>query len=154
MASDLNLFIDILKNDLQTLSELETLLFQERDNLEKNQINALDDLTSRKNPLLARLEDHANAKSCWVRECKLPLPRLLELLAAKAPVAMNLYQQCQNKLKDIHRLNEVNGRIIAASHQRVEKLMCIIRGQSKQIHIYGENGTRRAISSNHYLAQA
>lgn len=154
MASNLNSFISLLNKDLQTLSDLEVLLDQERTSLENNELSELNELTEKKTPLLIHLEQNSVAKSAWLKECKLPLPRILELLSVKAPTAMKLYQQCQDKLKQIHRLNEVNGRIIATSHQRVERLMCIIRGQGKQMRIYGQNGTERSVNSNHYLAQA
>lgn len=154
MASDLTSFIELLKQDLQTLSELEEILLHERESLEKNELDHLDKLTNKKTPLLVQLEANAAAKSAWVRGCKLPLPRLLELLESKAPAAMSLYRQCNSRIKAVHQLNEVNGRIVATSHQRVEKLMSIIRGQGQQMHIYGHNGAERAVGSHYYFAQA
>jgi len=154
MPSDLQNFVDILQQDLTTLTALESLLAEERKILEQNEVNALPGLASQKTPLLKRLEDHAIARANWIKSCKLPQAKVLELLRSKAPLAMKLYGQCQQKLKHIQQMNEINGRVIATSQQRVEKLMTIIRGQGAKTSIYGKNGSQRPISGHHYLTTA
>jgi len=154
MTSDLNSFIELLKQDLNTLSELESILKQERLHLEANDTSAINDIAVQKTPLLATIESHAVARGNWVKSCKVPLPKLLKLLAEKAPAASKLYQQCHQKLKQVHILNEVNGRIIAASQQRVDNLMSIIRGQGKRSQLYGQNGKKGAMGGNLYLTEA
>ncbi len=154
MASDLTKLIKLLKEDSKTLSELEQLLQTERQCLEENALDRLDTINHQKHPLLVHMEANGRARREWLHESKLPLPRFLDLLAAKAPPVMDLYRQCESKLQQVHKLNEVNGRILATSQLRVTKLLSIIRGQHKHNHIYGKNGSEKAVGYSHVLAQA
>ncbi|AZZ91378.1 flagellar protein FlgN [Hahella sp. KA22] len=154
MSADLKVFIDLLKQDLQTLSQLEDVLQQERDSLEQSDIETLQRIIECKLPLLQQIESHARTRTQWVSQTGLPIERFLSLLKEKAPPVMKLYRQCESSLANIHKLNEVNGRIIARSQQRTTKMMQIIRGQSQQMQLYGKNGTEKSVGEAQAIAQA
>ncbi|ABC31420.1 putative flagella synthesis protein FlgN [Hahella chejuensis KCTC 2396] len=154
MSADLKVFIDLLKQDLQTLSQLEDVLQQERDSLEQSDIETLQRIIESKLPLLQQIESHARARMQWVSQTGLSIDRFLSLLKEKAPPVMKLYRQCESCLANIHKLNEVNGRIIARSQQRTTKMMQIIRGQSQHMQLYGKNGAEKSVGEGQAIAQA
>ena len=154
MSANLHSFTDLLKQDLSHLNELHALLVQERTSLEDNQLEVLNELQEKKKPLLLEIQQNARRRTDWVGQTKLSKPRFLKLLDEKAPPVMALYLQCEERLKEIKQLNDVNGQIIVRSQQRVVRLMQIIRGQSHQAQMYGKNGSTSAYGSKHTLAEA
>ncbi|OZG73766.1 flagellar biosynthesis protein FlgN [Hahella sp. CCB-MM4] len=154
MSADLKTFSDLLRKDLDTLIQLDELLTQERTSLENNQMEELGELLEAKKPLLIQIQQHARERTEWIKNTKIPKAKLFDLLEQKAPPVMASFRECEQRLREIKQKNDVNGQIIARSQQRVVRLMQIIRGQSQQAQLYGQNGTTDAYGSKQTLAQA
>lgn len=156
MAADLNRFIALLKTDLSLLGQLEQTLLTERSALEDRQLDRLQQATQQKLDLLQQVRQNARERQSWLDSTGLPAKRFLELMAVKAPAVHSLYRQAEQKLGDIKRQNDVNGRILHRSQQVTERLLDILRGKGLvRTMVYGNDGRTRAdAGSGGMVAQA
>lgn len=155
MAPDLNSLIQLLKADHQLLTQLESLLQQEQTALENRELDTLQELTSQKNQLLHSYAEQAGKRRQWMEKTGLPAERFLALLSQKAPAVYGIYQRTEAKLKRVHHLNEVNGRILMRTQQVNQRLMDILRGKAADTpNLYGKSGQKTSGEETHLLISA
>lgn len=146
-----------LKRDLEDLSNLQELLSAEKHHLIAREHQAIDQITQQKDALIKQIESRAKAKAKMLASSGLgikPGEVTQSLAQLNSPALSELWQQSVDKLKHCKEQNEVNGRIIAMSLSRTNKLMSIIRGQSSVPALYGQQGKTHAVSGSHVLGKA
>lgn len=143
----------LLQQDLNNARQLLALLQEERAELEKRNVKALDDILARKATLLADMENNDQARRKHLDEAGYPVTRdgLLDYceqldqqqgeLGRDADSA--LLTQCQRlfeELKACRELTEINGTIVSRSRHNNSRLLDILRGKTMQSDTYSPDG--------------
>jgi flagellar biosynthesis/type III secretory pathway chaperone len=129
MTSDLNSFVSLLKTDIAVLSAMEQILAAERGALESRDLPTLQELTIEKNKYLNLTRENARKRLTWLDGTGLSKQRFLDLVRVKAASVYALYVEAEKKVRTIHGMNAINGKILARTQQANQRLMDIIRGK-------------------------
>jgi flagellar biosynthesis/type III secretory pathway chaperone len=112
----------LLKQECDTLARLDDALSQERDALERRDMDAVVRLAQEKQILVTEVERLTRAR--------LPLWRTYEATGEKKDAIDGYWQQLAELARRCFRANEINGRIIQASRYGVERSLQLLRNQS------------------------
>lgn len=147
----------LLKQDIVDLIALKSLLEQEKITLTTRDTQKINKLAAHKSQTVSQLESRAKIKAKLMTNSGLGIKpgQVEEKLSELNDVElMSLWQESRDKLSDCQQQNTVNGSIISQSRQRVNKLMTIIRGQSKSPNLYGQQGKTETFNNSHRIGKA
>ncbi len=157
MASFADELKQLLKQDIVDLETLKELLEQERHTLTTRNTDKINQLAKVKSQTVSQLEQRAKIKARLMAQSGLDVrPGQVEskLVTLEDSELMHLWHDSRQRLSVCQEQNAVNGNIIVQSSQRVNKLMMIIRGQSKTQHLYGQQGKAQAYNSSQRIGEA
>ncbi len=147
----------LLEQDLINLKQLtevleaESLAFSQSDNA------ALQPILASKNGLLSSIEQRAKLKARLMAESGLGIrPGQVQNILLSIPDAKlhALWDEVNLHLHHCKERNEVNGKIVAHSLSRVNKMMSILRGQQNAPSLYASSGSRTSLNTSRSIAQA
>lgn len=149
----------MLAEDSERIEQLQQLLEQEREILEKRDHQALADLLEHKNRLLAELGQHALQRQNWLRSARLSCDhdgwlRWLEqhphLQSQKAQ-----WNQLAERFHHCREQNEINGKVLARAQHTNSTLLNLLRGQSQSApELYNAKGRAGSAGQSQPLTKA
>lgn len=157
MASLIDSLATLLDRDAKELEILEQSLVDERRALETRDHQGLQDSLTVKTRALAQLQGNSKAKTQLFAQHGLKASPTHIKAALQKVGRLDLlarWNQVNDQLDRCKALNEINGRILYRSQQSLGKILSILRGQSNQQQIYGENGRANSLGSRQLIANA
>ncbi|ARU57453.1 FlgN family protein [Oleiphilus messinensis] len=158
MTLSIDALSQYLRNDVQNLSTLETILIEEQDALRSRNIQSLQDVVKRKTDTLSLIEASSKAKTKLFEKLNTPItPKRMAALirASRRKDLIDLWEDAEQRMQNCKHINQVNGKVMEHSRRRVAKLMDIFRGQSQQSGIYTAQGKQQHSGAGGYtLAKA
>jgi len=149
--------IQQLDTDIQVLSQLQSLLEEERTALETNAVESIQDIHPRKAYCLDQLRESARRKVHFLVQLgfRPDTGEALQFVRSLGePRLTERWVQAQDALRHCQFVNEVNGRVIAHLQRRVDRLTEILRGQATQPKLYGKAGKETGLGGSMILASA
>lgn len=159
MSMDINSLRQMIAQDKTALEALRDCLIQEREYLEKRELNPMQALIERKIQLIEQIAQQVKFRAQVLAKLNLPqtaagwsqfLNRhpLTKPLEIEWQTVVNCYEECQA-------LNQINGKLIARSQKTFGHILNLIRGQVAAPSLYGANGSNKTQSTGSYtLAKA
>jgi flagellar biosynthesis/type III secretory pathway chaperone len=148
-----NRMTELNRADLDTLQQLRSLLEAEREALKNRAVEKLHSLLENKRIHLDNLHKHAIERSKLLDDFGLSHDHAgmatylhQQQTGDAAAKALLVWQQLQAALKECHHNNEVNARIAGRTHQAINALLDLIRGNNNSreaVTLYGQNGARQ-----------
>ncbi len=146
-----------LDTDIQILTQLRSLLEEERSALETNAVESIQEIHPQKAMCLDQLRESARKKVHFLVQLGFR-PDAGEAFqfvrSLDNPELVERWVQAQDALQHCQFVNEVNGRVIAHLQRRVDRLTEILRGQSTQPKLYGKAGKETGLGGSMILASA
>lgn len=134
-----------LQQDHITTSELLTILEDERIALESRNYDTLNQLLSRKQPLLSQLENNARQRSLWLQHFGFKNERnLIERSKLEAPEVADCWAELTEAWKLCQQRNQTNDIIAKRTHLVAGRLLDLLHGTSQQAATYGADGGYRS----------
>ncbi|WP_434458048.1 flagellar protein FlgN [Stutzerimonas urumqiensis] len=147
-----------LDEDIQLAQQLIALADEEFEALAQRDLQALEDLLARKQPLLALLGQHGKERTSLLTGNRLPASRegLVQLLKGSddAEEVLSRADDLQALLERCRTANQRNGRLIGANQAVVEKMIGLLKGAPETPSLYDRKGGTTRSYSNKPLSQA
>lgn len=148
---------NLLNDDIRQLEELAALLKTEKQKLSESDVRSLEALTNEKNALLQSVRERARQKIHLLVEIGyrpdqgnpsrfIQSSGLLELIEP--------WSTAETRLKECHKLNAINSRVVGNLQKRLARLSDIFRGTSGQQKLYGASGQQTSVNQRTILASA
>lgn len=150
-----------LQSDLGTLDTLIGLLMDERKAVIKRDLDTLDRVNSEKNGSLSKLDQTSIERDALLARMKLDADpdQLQEFLSrpeteASEPGIHETWAQLSQRLREVRRENEINGKLISRSRKTLLHIANILRGQPQEAGLYGRFGQPEADARPNEIARA
>lgn len=156
----LDSFTALAKRGSVVLGELSEQLEAERQALQRHDLDALRSSTEAKQRLLAQFSDLNREREALltglgiVANAEAVRDWLNSLPAAQRDLAVDAWQQLQQELADISRLNQRNEQIILRNSRNTEQLLNLLRGQNPSQSLYNAAGTKGPSTARNRLGKA
>lgn len=135
-------FIRLLRQEADTLDQINTMLTEEADVIKKNDINRLDEITSGKHQLLDQLGILDKQRQLYMDDKKL-------LNNEQFVSNVNeINSVIQKKLDQCRQLNDVNGSMIEVRQQFNARILNVMHGEETNETTYSANGTSKDKNKN------
>ncbi len=131
-----------LTDILSKLSELQTLLCQEKNLLSGSEFEKVSAIADQKKQLITAIEvDDIEFKALLVaRNDSNNNQSILKIIQKNIPSCTSLWLEIENLLTICKDKNSINGIILSNNHRQVKESIAILQGQSNDILIYGAAG--------------
>lgn len=150
-----------LRNDLGSLDTLIGLLMEEREAVIHRDLETLDRVNTDKNTKLAKLDQTGIERDALLARMQLnanpdQLQQFLSLPETEAsePGIHQTWAALRQRLLEVRRENEINGKLISRNRQTLSHLVNILRGQHGQPGVYGRSGQPEAGARPTEIARA
>jgi flagellar biosynthesis/type III secretory pathway chaperone len=149
MTSDTQSFVNLLNNELELLQSLHTVMLEEQQCVEKNEVEQLIPIAQHKHEILERVEQASRHRDQFLIgnvQASTPLERM-QLFIEQSSDSRQLGKQMQalqDMLKQCHEQNEVNAMIISMNQRHVERNLNIMKGIDNSSMTYNSRGTTEA----------
>lgn len=150
-----------LRNDLGSLDTLIGLLMEERQAVIKRDLDALARVNVEKNSSLARLDRTGIERDALLARMQLDAnPDQLQAFLSRpeseeiAPGIHHTWSELRQRLHEVRRENEINGKLISRNRHTLTHLVSILRGQAGSPGLYGRSGQPEAASRPTEIARA
>jgi flagellar biosynthesis protein FlgN len=159
MSMDINSLRQMIVQDKAALEELRDCLVNERECLEKRNLDPMQTLIERKLQLIDQISQQVKFRAQVLSKLNLPqtahgwsqfLNRhpLTKPLEIEWQAVVDCYEECQT-------LNQINGKLVARSQKTFGHILNLIRGQVAAPSLYGANGSSQTQTTGSYtLAKA
>ncbi len=152
---------ELLRNETRAVERLVVLLGQERDALTGRDIDAIERVTQAKIEQIGQVEHASAARESWARTAGVAFEgRAFEQLVTDMANAANdaelveVWEKLREAMREAHRENLVNGRVISRSRQTLSHLLDILRGQVDAPRLYGRAGQTGSLNEGGEIARA
>lgn len=147
----------LLAMDIQQLSQLNSLLEEEKALLGTSDVRAIEPVTTRKNALLDEIRERARQKvhllvEIGYRPEQGHPSRFLRSAGLKE--LHQCWQEAQSALSICQTLNQQNSKVVSHLQTRLTRLTDIFRGTSNQQKLYGASGQQTSVGNRNVLASA
>lgn len=137
--------LELLEQDINISQQLLQMLEQEFAALNERQLEQLQQLLDKKQPLLIQLNQNAGMRSTIMRKHGVSADRQgFEQLAGQSAIGEQL-QHSHNTLNDLiercQNANMRNGRLIRANQTSVNSALNVIRGGNNEPSLYDKSGS-------------
>lgn len=149
--------LELLSNDIQTCNQLLELLEQEFAALNQRQLDTLQSLLDKKQPLLLGLQQNAAGRAALLQQSGHSNDLAgVQLFAKNSPLSATLlaqYSELGELIEQCQSANLRNGRLIRANQISVGSALNIVRGNHSEPALYDKSGstaykgTRRPFTS-------
>ncbi len=158
MSFNIQLLRDMLAQDSAAVSQLKSLLLNERELLEQRKLAGMQDIVAQKDQLLGNLAFTAKQRAQLLRTLGLStdLAGWISFLE-RDPTTRALvpeWQRLTEHFVECQEANEVNGRMINRSKQTLTQLLNLIRGQVAAPSLYTQKGSTTNHNSSYTVAKA
>lgn len=150
-----------LRSDLASLDTLIGLLMEERQAVIQRDLETLDRVNSSKNASLAKLDQTGIERDALLARMQLgadpdQLQRFLSLPETETsePGIHQTWAALRQRLLEVRRENEINGKLISRNRQTLTHLVNLLRGQTGPTGVYGRSGQPEAAARPTEIARA
>lgn len=156
MPQDTAHFARLLSSELDTASELHTLLQQELDALNSGNSAALGELNPAKQQLLMQLRQQASERLTWMSDQQ--LPHSSECLQRKdiatQPEIIRLWHMLSDAYEHNRDLSARLAEVVLALRFRTQQKLKILHAQHNDPHLYNEKGKASGVSRGYRSIEA
>lgn len=145
----------LLQNDLQSSTELEALLREERAQLASRDIESLNKTLIQKAELLAKIENNdAARKKILVAEGYPADNEGMKNYCLDHAADDSIFDQLQQKLRQCSELTDINGAIVHRSRMNTRQVLAILQGKVARSSLYTNQGGTNETSESTAIAKA
>ena len=158
--NNLPAFASSVEEAQEVLSQLNDLLFQEREALKQRDASGVHQLLAKKTSLLEKLEHNGMERNQALHNAGFEAndQGARDYLQQQAPEKMPelgvQWEGLKTALENCQEANTVNGRIIHRSRQQINLLLDIMRGQPDNPRLYTQTGSSAMAQRRLPLAEA
>ncbi|MFT7387449.1 MAG: flagella synthesis protein FlgN [Candidatus Endobugula sp.] len=146
----------MVDKDKTVSQQLMGLLEHEKAVLKQKNYQSLDDILSKKTPLLDQLKHHANIRRQWL----VSLYKVADesqwsefVESFERPEISKKWQEVNNNINRCKQLNETNGLLISRGQKTYEQLIFLLKGGNRQSDIYTAKGNKQSIRAYNSVAK-
>lgn len=145
MTAEQQLFTT-LQSELKIARALDDCLQEERASLTESNVEAIDEMTRKKQPLVVQLEQLGRQRESLLKSTGFPVGKpgleafVANLPAAQAEVFNELMQQLREVARRCRMDNQINGGIVNVNRQYMLRALSVLRGRDQQPESYGPGG--------------
>lgn len=158
MSLNVQFLSDMLATDSKAINELRELLQQERQLLEKRELQGLQAIIDRKDTLLNQLRFSAKQREQVLLAAGLStdLAGWEEFLLRDGATRFLIpeWQNITQVFLDCQRANEINGKMIGRSKQTLNHLLNLLRGQVAPPTLYNQKGAAAHYNNSYSVTKA
>jgi flagella synthesis protein FlgN len=145
MTAEQQLFTT-LQSELKIARALDDCLQAERASLTDTDVEAIDEMTRKKQPLIVQLEQLGRQRESLLKSTGFPAGKAgLEAFVANLPAAQSaVFNELMQQLREVARRcrmdNQINGGIVNVNRQYMLRALSVLRGRDQQPESYGPGG--------------
>lgn len=145
MTAEQQLFTT-LQSELKTARQLNECLQAERAALTQTDMDAIEEMTRKKQPLVVQLEQLGRQREGLLKSTGFPVGKpgleafVANLPASQAAVFNELIQQLRDVARRCRMDNQINGGIVNVNRQYMLRALSVLRGRDQQPESYGPGG--------------
>lgn len=145
MTAEQQLFTT-LQSELKIARALDDCLQAERASLTDTDIEAIDAMTRKKQPLIVQLEQLGRQRESLLKSTGFPAGKAgLEAFVANLPASQSaVFTELMQQLREVARRcrmdNQINGGIVNVNRQYMLRALSVLRGREQQPESYGPGG--------------
>jgi len=146
-----------IDDDLITLSEMRTLLMDEKSALEKRDIDAIKQISEKKSELVDVLAMRANKRSEILSAFGLSNDEsgIYQLFDGAPRNRLDqAWPELKIELKSCQDANEVNSKIASRARSSMQQILKIVQGKSEKPNLYNPLGSTAAVISGNLIGEA
>lgn len=149
----------LLNANIDAVEQLQSLLQQERKDLQKRLHANIPALLEQKQQLMTQLEQGSQLRQSWLDGAEdvtgEPKERWKMLLTdLGGPALLSRWQDFKEQLSLCQQENEVNGRMIGRGQQSVGQLLSLLKGQVESPKLYNQKGSTNNQQLSHTMVKA
>lgn len=136
----------VLQSELNVATQLADLLVAEREALALSDIDAINDINNKKQPLIMKLEQHSRQRDAVLTGTGFPpgkqgLEAFVDNQSEQDAVALNqLIKTLKVVAKNCQQRNQINGGIVSINRQYLQRAISVLRGRDPESSAYGPGG--------------
>jgi flagellar biosynthesis protein FlgN len=158
MSLNIQFLRDMLAQDSDAVTQLQTLLLQERTLLEQRKPEGMQEIVGKKDQLLSNLAFTAKQRTQLLSNAGLStdLTGWIEFLSRDALTITLVpeWQTLTHHFIECQTANEINGKLINRSKQTLTHLLNLLRGQVAAPSLYTQKGATSNSSHSHTVVKA
>jgi len=158
MSLTIQFLSDMLATDSKAILELKTLLNQERELLEKRELQGLQAIVDRKDVLLQQLRFSAKQREQILTAAGLTTDLAgwdaFLLRDGSTRFLIPEWQKITQVFIECQKANEINGKMISRSKQTLNHLLNLLRGQVAPPTLYNQKGTSTHYNNSYSVTKA
>lgn len=145
MTAEQQLFTT-LQSELKIAQTLDDCLQAERASLTDTDVEAIDEMTRKKQPLIVQLEQLGRQRENLLKSTGFPAGKAgLEAFVANLPASQSaVFNELMQQLREVARRcrmdNQINGGIVNVNRQYMLRALSVLRGRDQQPESYGPGG--------------
>ncbi|MGS2717507.1 flagella synthesis protein FlgN [Eionea flava] len=147
----------MVKKDQLISQQLMNLLEQERRLLKQKNYDSLNELLTKKNPLIDQLKNHADIRRQWLQSLYKVADESYWREFVESFGLPELSQQWHDVNETIEKcklLNDTNGLLITRGQKTYEQLIFLLKGGNRQADVYTAKGSKQSIRAYSSVAKA
>ncbi|RUR11963.1 flagella synthesis protein FlgN [Legionella sp. km772] len=144
--NDVQVLAKHLKQEIEWIRELNTILVEEKEVLTNRQFEKLEEIADKKQALSNNLEASSKERLSLIGDPETQSPSeflqkfLKECPPQEASLINNLNKELSNELTKCRELNTINGQVIATNIHTREEIVNILSGKGKDVSVYTATG--------------
>lgn len=158
MSLDISLLRQMLAQDSAAISQLKTLLIQERTQLVERKQDQLASIVEQKSILVDQLNHNSKQRQQILSTLNLPTNATgWDLFLQRNTATLPLREEWKSltcEFEECQTMNDINGKIIARSQQTLHHLLNLLRGKVASPSLYTAQGMKTQQTSSYTVAKA
>jgi len=136
----------VLQSELNVATQLAELLLAEREALALSDIETINNINTKKQPLIMKLEQHSRQRDALLMSSGFPsgkqgLQAFIDNQSEEDAVALNqLIKTLKAVAINCRQRNQVNGGIVSINRQYLQRAISVLRGRDPESSAYGPGG--------------
>lgn len=136
----------VLQSELNVASQLAELLAAEREALALSALDTINEINTKKQPLIMKLEHHGRQRDALLMSSGFPsgkqgLEAFIDNQSEEEAIGLNqLIKNLKVVAKNCQQRNQVNGGIVSINRQYLQRAISVLRGRDPESSAYGPGG--------------
>ena len=147
----------MIEKDKLVSEKLVNLLKKEAAVIKQKNYESLNDILSKKTPLLDQLKHHADIRRQWLTSLfKVTNETHWQtfMTSFERPELSEQWEEVNRNINRCKELNEINGLLISRGQKTYEQLLFLLKGGNRQSDIYTAKGNKQSIRAYGTVAKA
>ncbi|TCK07031.1 flagella synthesis protein FlgN [Marinobacterium mangrovicola] len=150
----------LITQGVELLRELDSLLAEERQALEKRNLDAIQKTTELKADLLNRVGANFNERHSAMEAAGIELSAegwdsfIADLPVTEAKPLSDAWTELDQLLEQVQKASQINQQLVHRGQENTARLLSLLQGKNQKSELYGRSGARNNFSTQSRIGKA